>query len=100
MLRDDSRSESRLSRATFKTRHRPTRILRPLRARGPAQGQPSHPRLHAVGKSVSKFAAAFSQSVEMGALLEGLGHTIHAYQPLSKAVQEAALRSLRHMMHN
>jgi len=53
----------------------------------------------AVGKGVSELAAAFSQSIEMGALLEDVGHTIHAHPTLGEAVQEAALRALGHALH-
>jgi dihydrolipoamide dehydrogenase len=53
----------------------------------------------AVGKGVSELAAAFSQSIEMGAQLEDVGHTIHAHPTLGEAVQEAALRALGHALH-
>jgi dihydrolipoamide dehydrogenase len=53
----------------------------------------------AVGKGVSELSAAFSQSVEMGARLEDVGHTIHAHPTLGEAVQEAALRALGHALH-
>jgi len=53
----------------------------------------------AVGKGVSELAAAFSQSIEMGARLEDVGHTIHAHPTLGEAVQEAALRALGHALH-
>ncbi|HEX7689550.1 MAG TPA: dihydrolipoyl dehydrogenase [Burkholderiaceae bacterium] len=53
----------------------------------------------AVGKGVSELAAAFGQSIEMGALLEDVGHTIHAHPTLGEAVQEAALRALGHALH-
>src|SRR5690606_35782720 len=42
----------------------------------------------AVGAGVSELAAAFSQSLEMGARLEDVGHTIHAHPTLGEAVQE------------
>jgi dihydrolipoamide dehydrogenase len=53
----------------------------------------------AVGRSVSELAAAFSQSLEMGATLEDVGHTIHAHPTLGEAVQESALRALGHALH-
>jgi dihydrolipoamide dehydrogenase len=53
----------------------------------------------AVGKSVSELAAAFSQSIEMGARLEDIGSTIHAHPTLGEAIQEAALRALGHALH-
>jgi len=53
----------------------------------------------AVGTGVSELAAAFSQSIEMGARLEDVGHTIHAHPTLGEAVQEAALRALGQALH-
>ncbi|HNN34538.1 MAG TPA: dihydrolipoyl dehydrogenase [Ottowia sp.] len=53
----------------------------------------------AVGKGVAELAAAFSQSIEMGARLEDVGHTIHAHPTLGEAVQEAALRALGQALH-
>lgn len=53
----------------------------------------------AVGRGVSELAAAFSQSIEMGARLEDVGGTIHAHPSLGEAVQEAALRALGHAIH-
>jgi dihydrolipoamide dehydrogenase len=53
----------------------------------------------AVGAGVSELSAAFSQSIEMGARLEDIGHTIHAHPTLGEAVQEAALRALGHALH-
>ena len=53
----------------------------------------------AVGRGVSELAAAFGQSIEMGARLEDVGHTIHAHPTLGEAVQEAALRALGHALH-
>jgi dihydrolipoamide dehydrogenase len=53
----------------------------------------------AVGRGVSELAAAFTQSIEMGALLEDVAHTIHAHPTLGEAVQEAALRALGHALH-
>ncbi|HQD13896.1 MAG TPA: dihydrolipoyl dehydrogenase [Ottowia sp.] len=53
----------------------------------------------AVGRGVSELAAAFGQSIEMGARLEDVGHTIHAHPTLGEAVQEAALRALGQALH-
>lgn len=53
----------------------------------------------AVGRAVSELAAAFSQSIEMGATLEDVAGTIHAHPTLGEAVQEAALRALGHALH-
>ncbi len=53
----------------------------------------------AVGRNVSELAAAFSQSLEMGARLEDIAGTIHAHPTLGEAVQEAALRALGHALH-
>jgi dihydrolipoamide dehydrogenase len=52
-----------------------------------------------VGASVSELSTAFSQSLEMGARLEDVGHTIHAHPTLGEAVQEAALRALGQALH-
>jgi dihydrolipoamide dehydrogenase len=53
----------------------------------------------AVGRSVSELAAAFSQSLEMGARLEDVAGTIHAHPTLGEAVQESCLRALGHALH-
>lgn len=53
----------------------------------------------AVGVGVSELSAAFGQSLEMGACLEDVAHTIHAHPTLGEAVQEAALRALGHALH-
>ncbi|NWB99720.1 dihydrolipoyl dehydrogenase [Pseudomonas gingeri] len=53
----------------------------------------------AVGAGVSELAAAFGQSLEMGACLEDIAGTIHAHPTLGEAVQEAALRALGHALH-
>jgi len=53
----------------------------------------------AVGIAVSELAAAFSQSIEMGARLEDVAGTIHAHPTLGEAVQEAALRALGQALH-
>ncbi|MFC0133537.1 dihydrolipoyl dehydrogenase [Massilia eurypsychrophila] len=53
----------------------------------------------AVGRGVSELSAAFSQSIELGAVLEDVAGTIHAHPTLGEAVQEAALRALGHTLH-
>lgn len=53
----------------------------------------------AVGAHVAELAAAFGQSLEMGAHLEDVAHTIHAHPTLGEAVQEAALRALGQALH-
>jgi len=53
----------------------------------------------AVGQGVAELAAAFTQSLEMGARLEDIAGTIHAHPTLGEAVQEAALRGLGHAIH-
>ncbi|PAT33784.1 dihydrolipoyl dehydrogenase [Vandammella animalimorsus] len=53
----------------------------------------------AVGGHVAELAAAFSQSIEMGAHLEDVGHTIHAHPSLGEAIQETALRALGQALH-
>ncbi|WP_042426250.1 dihydrolipoyl dehydrogenase [Comamonas granuli] len=53
----------------------------------------------AVGQGVAELAAAFTQSIEMGARLEDVAGTIHAHPTLGEAVQEAALRALGHAVH-
>ena len=53
----------------------------------------------AVGHEVPELAAAFVQSIEMGARLEDIAGTIHAHPTLGEAVQEAALRALGHALH-
>jgi dihydrolipoamide dehydrogenase len=52
-----------------------------------------------VGRGVAELAAAFGQSLEMGAVLEDVAHTIHAHPTLGEAVQEAALRALGRALH-
>jgi dihydrolipoamide dehydrogenase len=53
----------------------------------------------AVGHGVSELAAAFAQSIEMGARLEDVAATIHAHPTLGEAVQETALRALGHALN-
>jgi dihydrolipoamide dehydrogenase len=53
----------------------------------------------AVGPAVSELAAAFVQSIEMGARLEDVAGSIHAHPTLGEAVQEAAMRALGHSLN-
>jgi len=53
----------------------------------------------AVGPAVSELAAAFVQSIEMGARLEDVAGSIHAHPTLGEAVQEAAMRALGHALN-
>ena len=53
----------------------------------------------AVGAAVSELSAAFGLSLEMGARLEDVAHTIHAHPTLGEAVQEACLRALGQALH-
>ena len=53
----------------------------------------------AVGRGVSELSTAFSQSIELGAVLEDVAGTIHAHPTLGEAVQEAAMRALGHALH-
>jgi len=53
----------------------------------------------AVGQEISELAAAFAQSIEMGARLEDVAGTIHAHPTLGEAVQEAAMRALGHSLN-
>jgi dihydrolipoamide dehydrogenase len=53
----------------------------------------------AVGHGASELAAAFAQSIEMGARLEDIAGTIHAHPTLGEAVQEAAMRALGRALH-
>lgn len=53
----------------------------------------------AVGGHVAELAAAFGQSLEMGAFLEDVAHTIHAHPTLGEAIQETALRALGQALH-
>ncbi|MDB5951046.1 MAG: Dihydrolipoamide dehydrogenase of branched-chain alpha-keto acid dehydrogenase [Massilia sp.] len=53
----------------------------------------------AVGRGVSELSTAFSQSIELGAVLEDVAATIHAHPTLGEAVQEATLRALGQALH-
>ena len=69
------------------------------RAAPPLSGVAAINGWQAVGRGVSELAAAFSQSLEMGATLEDVAGTIHAHPTLGEAVQEAALKALGHALH-
>jgi dihydrolipoamide dehydrogenase len=53
----------------------------------------------AVGAQVSELAAAFVQTIELGAQLEDIAGTIHAHPTLGEAMQEAALKALGQGLH-
>ncbi|MFF7709254.1 dihydrolipoyl dehydrogenase [Pseudomonas sp. NPDC007930] len=53
----------------------------------------------AVGAGVSELAAAFGQSLEMGARLQDIAATVHAHPTLGEAIQEAALKALGKALH-
>lgn len=53
----------------------------------------------AVGAAVSELSAVFGLSLEMGARLEDVAHTIHAHPTLGEAVQECCLRVLGQALH-
>ncbi|WP_374438642.1 dihydrolipoyl dehydrogenase [Inhella sp.] len=53
----------------------------------------------AVGAAVSELSAAFGLSLEMGARLEDVAHTIHSHPTLGEAVQECCLRALGQALH-
>jgi dihydrolipoamide dehydrogenase len=55
--------------------------------------------LQAVGAHVAELAGEFALALEMGAVLEDIGGTIHVHPTLSEAVHEAALRTLGHAIH-
>ncbi|MEM9668067.1 MAG: dihydrolipoyl dehydrogenase [Pseudomonadota bacterium] len=55
--------------------------------------------IQAVGKGCAELAASFGLAIEMGALLEDIGGTIHAHPTQGEALQEAALRGLGHALH-
>jgi dihydrolipoamide dehydrogenase len=53
----------------------------------------------AVGAQVAEMAAAFVQTIELGAQLEDIAGTIHAHPTLGEAMQEAALKALGQGLH-
>ncbi|WP_173861913.1 dihydrolipoyl dehydrogenase [Notoacmeibacter marinus] len=55
--------------------------------------------VQAVGAEISELAAAFTQAIEMGSVLEDIAGTIYAHPTLGEAFHEAALKSLGHAIH-
>ncbi len=55
--------------------------------------------VQAVGQHVSELAAAFTQAIEMGAVLEDVAGVISAHPSLGEAFHEAALKALGHAIH-
>ena len=55
--------------------------------------------VQAVGQHVSELSAAFTQAVEMGAVLEDIAGVIPAHPSLGEAFHEATLKALGHAIH-
>ncbi|MCI4644600.1 MAG: dihydrolipoyl dehydrogenase [Hyphomonadaceae bacterium] len=55
--------------------------------------------VQAVGPHVSELCAAFTQAVEMGAVLEDIAGIIHAHPTLGEAFHESVLKALGHAIH-
>lgn len=55
--------------------------------------------IHAVGPHVSELSGAFTQAIEMGALLEDVAGTIYAHPTLGEAFHEAVLKGLGKPIH-
>ncbi len=55
--------------------------------------------VQAVGQHVSELSAAFTQALEMGAVLEDIAGVIAAHPSLGEAFHEAALKGLGHAIH-
>ncbi|WP_199699630.1 dihydrolipoyl dehydrogenase [Notoacmeibacter ruber] len=55
--------------------------------------------VQAVGAEISELAAAFTQAIEMGSVLEDIAGTIYAHPTLGEAFHEAALKRLGHAIH-
>jgi dihydrolipoamide dehydrogenase len=55
--------------------------------------------VQAVGQHVSELSAAFTQALEMGAVLEDLAGVIAAHPSVGEAFHEASLRALGHAIH-
>jgi dihydrolipoamide dehydrogenase len=55
--------------------------------------------VQAVGQHVSELSAAFTQALEMGAVLEDIVGVIAAHPSLGEAFQEASLKALGHAIH-
>lgn len=56
--------------------------------------------IHAVGPHISELSGAFTQAVEMGAVLEDVAGTIYAHPTLGEAFHEAVLKGLGKPIHN
>lgn len=55
--------------------------------------------VQAVGQHISELAAAFTQALEMGAVLEDVAGVIPAHPSLGEAFHEAALKALKRAIH-
>jgi dihydrolipoamide dehydrogenase len=55
--------------------------------------------VQAVGQHVSELSAAFTQALEMGAVLEDIAGVIAAHPSVGEAFHEASLRALGHAIH-
>ncbi len=55
--------------------------------------------IQAVGAGVADFAGEFALAIEMGATLEDIAATIHAYPTRGEVFHEASLRSLGRALH-
>ena len=55
--------------------------------------------IQAVGAGVSELAAAFAESLEMGARLDDIAATIHAHPTLGEGLAEACMKALGQALH-
>jgi dihydrolipoamide dehydrogenase len=55
--------------------------------------------IHGVGQHISELAAAFTQAIELGSVLEDVSGTIYAHPTLGEALHEASLKALGHAIH-
>jgi dihydrolipoamide dehydrogenase len=55
--------------------------------------------VQAVGAHISEMSGEFVHAIEMGAVIEDIGGTIHAHPTLSEAFGEAALRAIGGAIH-
>lgn len=55
--------------------------------------------VQAVGQHISELAAAFTQAIEMGSVLEDIAGTVYAHPTLGEAFHEASLKALGHAIH-
>jgi len=55
--------------------------------------------LHAVGPGASELVAEGTLAVEMGAVADDIGYTVHAHPSLSEAVQEAVMAAVGRAVH-